>query len=853
MKLLPIVWMIIAVTKSFFMNAPLNLGEQAILPPIRTNATHAVYFYDGIFRYEPLHANAEQAATKTIIEQSIKQLVSTSSPINYITISTSNLTNERKENIDERTTTKSSFNKEDILSEKQFSLESGPTQFSNDEIVRSEEISLLITPPIEQEILKREETTIAVNERINTEISMRESGDNLTTTTPKQPDTTMIKIERTFMQQEESTTQMTTQQPFMSERNFLLFSKGDNNISIVSTRSNEEAAESSTHIDGLINRESTQSFAMNSGIVTRMRTTTSADDKTTATDSITADVLVSANNKMEGTATSTYRMTTATERAPAEATVFAGRTATEIATFTDKPTTEGISTELAVSAHDRSTETLSADYRTTGNERSSTETIGHTGNVVLGTATFADKTATGRATEAAVSVDNKTTETAPADSKTAATMTAMTEATALIGNVMTGTATFADKPTTKGILSEVTMSADSRRAETMSADYRTTGNERLSTETTASTGNVMIRTATLADKPTTKGILSEVTVSADNRGEKTVSADYRTTGIDSVMIGTATFADKIAPNRATEATVFADKKRTEIMSTHKKAVGNGEASTETTVSGDSQGTETVTAGNGMTGNEGAPTQTIVQIGNEIMENATFADKSPTQTGAQATVFADDKTTAADRTSTETTALVGNMATEKAMSIDRPPAERISAEDTISVDNRTTTNEYTSKDAMKPAQNQTRRTEENDATSDLEILNPITSMRNIETTTQPLTIYSHYVVTELNKNNTLTSDVATSGWYDRFYDNKETSKDFENEPQTWAHSNPGLGIGVPPIRATNFHFIATDVDSSREEKKFFFFISVMTTKLMQNDEIRLRRTDIENISTNNRSN
>lgn len=710
MKLLPIVWMIIAVTKSFFMNAPLNLGEQAILPPIRTNATHAVYFYDGIFRYEPLHANAEQAATKTIIEQSIKQVVSTSSPINYITISTSNLTNERKENIDERTTTKSSFNKEDILSEKQFSLESGPTQFSNDEIVRSEEISLLITPPIEQEILKREETTIAVNERINTEISMRESGDNLTTTTPKQPDTTMIKIERTFMQQEESTTQMTTQQPFMSERNFLLFSKGDNNISIVSTRSNEEAAESSTHIDGLINRESTQSFAMNSGIVTRMRTTTSADDKTTVTDGITADVLVSANNKMEGTATSTYRMTTATERAPAEATVFAGRTATEIATFTDKPTT-------------------------------------------------------------------------------------------------------------KGILSEVTMSTDSRRAETMSADYRTTGNERLSTETTASTGNVMIRTATLADKPTTKGILSEVTVSADNRGEETVSADYRTTGIDSVMIGTATFADKTAPNRATEATVFADKKRTETMSTHKKAVGNGEASTETTVSGDSQGTETVTAGNGMTGNEGAPTQTTVQIGNET----TFADKSSTQTGAQAIVFADDKTTAADRTSTETTALVGNMATEKAMSIDRPPAERISAEDTISVDNRTTTNEYTSKDAMKPAQNQTRRTEENDATFDLEILNPITSMRNIETTTQPLTIYSHYVVTELNKNNTLTSDVATSGWYDRFYDNKETSKDFENEPQTWAHSNPGLGIGVPPIRATNFHFIATDVDNSREGKIYLYFL------------------------------
>uniref|UniRef100_A0A915A821 Cap-specific mRNA (nucleoside-2'-O-)-methyltransferase 2 n=1 Tax=Parascaris univalens TaxID=6257 RepID=A0A915A821_PARUN len=614
MKLLPLTWMIIAVTKSFFMNAPLNLGEQAILPPIRTNATHAVYFYDGIFRYERLHSNVEQPATKAIIGQSIRQLITTSSPENHNTVSTFNLTSEINEDMDDKTATMSSFNKEDISTEKQFSLENGPTQFSNDQIIRSEEVTLLLTPPIEREILKREETTKAVIESNNI-------------------DPTIIKTERTFMQQDESTTQMTIEQSLMSERNFLSFSKGDNNISVMSTRSNDEAVESSTHIDGIVSRENTESSAVNSGVVTWMRTTVFADHMTVATDSITADVLVSANNKTNETVTSTYGTTTASDRSLAEAAMFVGNAATEVATFTDKPMIEGLSTDV---------------------------------------------------------------------------------------------------------------SPPNGCAEILSADYTTTENESSSAETTMSTGNMITETATLTDKTTT---------------------------------GTAT-----------EATLSAANKRTETM--HMKTVGNEEASREATGSGDSQRTGTVAANNGMTGNEGAHAKGAVQVGNEVMENATFADRSPTHTAAtQATASAKDKTTTGGRTSAEATSLVSNnVATQTALSIDRRPGERISTEDTTSVDKRTIAIEHTLKDSMKLAHNQTAGTEENDATFDPEISNPTTSMRNMETATQPITIYSHYVVTELNKGSPLRNHAATTEWYDRFSDNN-TSKDVEREPQTWRHSNP----------------------------------------------------------------
>ncbi|VDM28609.1 unnamed protein product [Toxocara canis] len=56
---------LITVIESYFMNAPLNLGEKPILPPIRANSTHAIYFYDGVFRYEPLHAIVESAIETT--------------------------------------------------------------------------------------------------------------------------------------------------------------------------------------------------------------------------------------------------------------------------------------------------------------------------------------------------------------------------------------------------------------------------------------------------------------------------------------------------------------------------------------------------------------------------------------------------------------------------------------------------------------------------------------------------------------------------------------------------------------------------------------------------------------------
>ncbi|KHN79569.1 hypothetical protein Tcan_06834 [Toxocara canis] len=191
---------LITVIESYFMNAPLNLGEKPILPPIRANSTHAIYFYDGVFRYEPLHAIVESAIETTSKIPLTLSYRSSISSANHISKNSSNTkfndhTNELEQSVANRIVNFSSFDTS-TTSIAQVPIESGSIP---DDLKRmnKKKTSFVTSSSSKNEYLKT--TKPLHTKRINTTEIFEENNEKMrSTTTPMKQQQHQQQEERRF-------------------------------------------------------------------------------------------------------------------------------------------------------------------------------------------------------------------------------------------------------------------------------------------------------------------------------------------------------------------------------------------------------------------------------------------------------------------------------------------------------------------------------------------------------------------------------------------------------------------------------------------------------------------------------